>query len=1449
MAERIDRGEALSAETLFALAADAFGGTLAEGAFSARDAYDAGELGLHLVLYRGLAGDVANSRAGEAMERLTEIERLVTLLPSQTRRSQEQQAFQQFSTPAPYAFACVWAAALQPTDVVLEPSAGTGALLTWPLAVARRLGLRCFANELSDRRADLLRILLEEADQDPEGALFSENAEHLHAVLPAHVRPSVVLMNPPFSQTAGRLGSRRVPQTGVEHVKQGLKRLKPYGRLVAIVSAAARRSSKAQAPFFEWLRGEPFALRADVEVSGSVYRAYGTSVETRVLVIDGVREASESCITGRAETVQELVELLAPVRALRMAEVATKPEPVGEGTVSSSGDGAADDVASLALVHLSNASSWPPKGVEPLEVFAATAEHGQDELTACIFDAYVPHAEVPGAKPHPTKLVESAAMAAAVMPPCRYRPHLPRRIVEQGLLSDAQLETVCYAGQAHGERLPSDGEAEGGASGFRQGFFLGDGTGVGKGRQVAGVLLDNVIQGRRRAVWISENRSLMRDAVRDWTALGGPADFLFDLGDEKGPIQRREGILFASYDTLKVKPRERNGKTTGIDRLEQVVTWLAGDGEEAGFDGVLIFDEAHAMSAALDTQGSRGIKKASQRALVGVELQRQLPNSRVVYASATGATEVANLAYAERLGLWGRGTPFPTVQAFVEKVAAGGIAAMELVAKDLKAMGLYLARSVSYDGVDYRTLVHDLAPHQAETYDRLAEAWQVILRGMEHALEVTRADKCGSARAAAYSQFWGAHQRFFLHVLVAMAAPSLLRDIERRLEEGRSCVVQLVSTMEAATERAYAKAVANGDDLRDLDVTPRDQLLQFVEASFPTTLYEEYEDDEGRIRSRPVKDAAGDFVECPEAVAARERLMLEVGAVSVPHGVLDQLLGHFGTDAVAEVTGRSRRFVRKTVDGVEQVVEERRTRRKCDADVEEFMAGKKRVLVFSQAGGTGRSYHADLAAENQQQRVLYCVEPGWSSARCVQGMGRVHRANQAVPPELVLVTTNLKAQRRFLSTIARRLDQLGALTKGQRQTASQGLLSSEFNLETPLSRASLHNWFVDLYRGEGAAASADVTPSLVEEQMGLRILDHEGQLNVDAIPDVPKFLNRLLSLRTDAMDAVFDSWYAYLSDALEAAREAGTLDVGVETLQAERTRKTGEEHVYTHPRTGAKTHVVTLELTRRTEITSWAEVWGRAREAQALGFFAGFAVNRRSEQVYALFRAGSRTTETGRVVDRLRRVGVRSNRLFDQSEVDRPREGGGYRPIHPDEAKQLWEAEVSAAPEFYTEDVHLVTGTILPIWDRIAGHPRIYRAQTTEASACGAEGERMIGRLIMPDHLNATLKALGAEGRRVEVTPDELAERLMAGAEAELANGWVLRRRRVAGEHRIELAGPDLAAMRELEADGVFCEIHQFRTRFFVPTGERAAGVLRAVTEHRPVVEIREGGASGGGGR
>ena len=67
-------------------------------------------------------------------------------------------------------------------------------------------------------------------------------------------------------------------------------------------------------------------------------------------------------------------------------------------------------------------------------------------------------------------------------------------------------------------RLAKDGEEN--AVQFRKGFFLGDGTGAGKGRQAAGILLDNWLRGRRKALWISKSDKLIEDARRDWVALG-----------------------------------------------------------------------------------------------------------------------------------------------------------------------------------------------------------------------------------------------------------------------------------------------------------------------------------------------------------------------------------------------------------------------------------------------------------------------------------------------------------------------------------------------------------------------------------------------------------------------------------------------------------------------------------------------------------------------------------------------------------------------------------------------------------------------------------------------------------------------------------------------------------------------------------------------------------------
>jgi hypothetical protein len=89
-----------------------------------------------------------------------------------------------------------------------------------------------------------------------------------------------------------------------------------------------------------------------------------------------------------------------------------------------------------------------------------------------------------------------------------------------------RAECIAYAGEAHSEFLtgswtvdatfdvvaaardPGSSPEQADASKavrVRRGWFLGDGTGAGKGRQVAGILLDIWFKGRRRAVWIGKS--------------------------------------------------------------------------------------------------------------------------------------------------------------------------------------------------------------------------------------------------------------------------------------------------------------------------------------------------------------------------------------------------------------------------------------------------------------------------------------------------------------------------------------------------------------------------------------------------------------------------------------------------------------------------------------------------------------------------------------------------------------------------------------------------------------------------------------------------------------------------------------------------------------------------------------------------------------------------------
>ena len=1403
-------GRCIDAPAIRTAMQSAFGVSDAVGAWDWKTAHEAVEVAQLLFMRR--YGPAIHSRTADPFERLKLVERIARLAPTQTRRSEEMQAFQQFSTPLGLAWVMGFAAGFVPGELVLEPSAGTGLLAVMSEVAGCRLAL----NEVADTRAALLAELF------GSDAVTMHDAAQLHDRLDVNLMPSCIVMNPPFS-TALNVKTR-VADAAFRHLSSAVARLAKGGRLVAITGANCTPDHAAWRAGFERLQ-EHACVVFTATIAGSVFAPHGTSVDTRLTVIDKIAApdpakfpASPGMASDLATLLRWLVDGLLP----RLPVV--PPTPLAPMA------GSTRRFPVPAKPHIAAVPTPEPSGVPLIyEVIDWTAP-SDGQLADTLYEPYALQSlRIPGAQPHPTKLVQSAAMASVAPPKPSYVPHLPAGLVEQGLLSDAQLESVIYAGEAHSQHLagnwtvdvtfdkieaaPDDCDS---AVRFRKGWFLGDGTGAGKGRQVAGVLLDNWLKGRRRAVWISKSDKLLDDAQRDWRALGQEPLLIQPLSRfrQGTPIRLEQGILFTTYATLRSDARDGR-----VSRVQQIVDWLGTD-----FDGVIVFDESHAMQNAGGGKSERGDAAPSQQGRAGLRLQHALPEARVLYVSATGATTVENLAYAPRLGLWGGADfPFDKRTDFVAAIEAGGVAAMEVLARDLKALGLYAARSLSYEGVEYELVEHQLTSDQTRTYDAYAGAFQVIHNNLDAALEASNVTSSSDgtlnaqAKSAARSAFESTKQRFFNHLITAMKTPTLIRSIEQGLADGHASVVQIVSTGEALLSRRLADIDPGEWNDIQCDVTPREYVLDYLLHSFPTQLHESFSDGDGNLASRPAFDDGGNPIQCRESVERRDRLIEQLAAMEPVQGALDQLVQRFGTDMVAEVTGRSRRIVRKVDGAGERFAVENRPGHANLAEAQAFMDDKKQILVFSDAGGTGRSYHADLGARNQRLRHHYLLEAGWKADTAIQGLGRTNRTNQAQPPLFRPVATDVQAEKRFLSTIARRLDTLGAITRGQRQTGGQGLFRPEDNLESPYARDALRQLYVLIYAGKVEHCSLGT----FEAMTGLSLTDGSGCLK-DELPPITTFLNRLLALTIAMQNVLFTVFEQLLAAKVESAITGGTYDLGLETLTADSFAVTDSQTIYTHPSTGAETRLLTIAMRDRNRPLDLAKGLDLLREPGAK-----LLVNTRSKRAAVQLPARSLMLDDGEVERRLRLVRPMERLNFALNHMPET----SWEPADEATFSAAWQTEIAGLEEFTTSELHIVTGLLLPIWKRLPEEStRVYRLQTDD-------GARIIGRRVSPAWAASVLP-----NDAPALSPPQALALLREGhAHLNLADGLQLRRSRLMQANRIELTGFAPTAVDRLKSMGLFSEIVSWKLRLFVPddavTGSAA---LERLFERHPLTRIAD---------
>lgn len=1389
---RLIKGHSFDAGFLAATMTAQFGGTDAEGAWQWKDAYEAVEMAF--VRFIQQFSGVLRKLPPERM--LAMLVRLHAFCPTQTRRSDESQAMQQFSTPLTIGLAALMAADPAPGETVLEPSAGTGMLA----ALAQMQGAKLLLNELSEARAALLASLFADAP------LTRHNAEYLDDFLDAWLVPDVVIMNPPFSTSPN--AHTTSSDVTLRHVTAALSRLREGGRLVTITGESFSPYTASWRASFIALQKHA-SLRYSIPIGGKLYYKHGTTIETRLTVFDKV-PAENAAVFPPALTKAESPEALLAEVLRQSPAFARRPDAQPTTVVPFTRPAAANlFAASDAYVEL----AYQTKDFQ-----------GCDTMSEGIYEPYTLQSiTIEDAQPHPSLLVQSAAMASVSPPKPSYNPHVRRSWLTEGILSEAQLESLIYAGKAHsvhlsgwfklsehGDYLIVAKEGDERARQYRRGWYLGDGTGCGKGRQVAGIIADNWAKGRRRAVWISENDKLLEDARRDWAALGGnEMDLIPHWKYKQGAeITVSEGILFTTYATL--RSAGRGGKKS---RLEQITDWL---GDE--FDGCIMFDEAHAMANAVSSKAGRGTKKASQQGLCGVKLQYALPDARVVYVSATGATTVANLAYAARLGLWGTGDmPFDSQSDFISQMEKGGIAAMEVISRDLKALGLYLARSLSYEGVEYAFLEHALTDEQIHIYDAYAEAFQVIHQNIEAALEATNITSAsgetrnGLAKSAVRSAFESNKQRFFNHLLMAMKCPTLIRDMEAQLQDGNAIVIQIVSTNEALMERRLAEIAPSSWNDLDFDITPREYVFDYLMHAFPVHLHQVVLDENGEETTIPARDAEGNPVMCQAALRRRDALVERLALLPAIPGALDQIMHHFGHEQVAEATGRSRRVIKVDDGERSRLCVDNRPASANTAETHAFMDDKKPILVFSKAGGTGRSYHADRGVKNQRRRIHYLLEAGWKADSAIQGLGRTNRTNQVHAPIFRPVATNVKGEKRFLSTIARRLDTLGAITRGQRETGSQGLFREEDNLESIYAKHALRDLLNTIAAGNLPCCSLE----RFESATGLELRDCAGSVKED-MPPIAQFLNRVLALPITLQNDLFEAFEARIVTRIEQAKESGVYEIGVEVLKADGFRLLEQTPLYTHPATGSVTMANKIERRDRVVPLTVQDALATAQEKHGT-----LLRNAGSGRIAVSIRAREHIDEQGALIPRVSLIRPLSHSNMDQSQL----EDSGWTEVDVATFTECWNKEVAEAPTHRVSSFTLITGTLLPVWKKLSTeNMQVCRLQTDD-------GVQLLGRVVANADIGAVYKQFGLDAA-VMLTPDEILSILQQKYTAcPLGNGMELRSCLVSGNRRLELTGFREGQLPRLKALGCFPEMIAYKYRLFIPNTAAAAEIIRQVRE------------------
>lgn len=222
-------------------------------------------------------------------------------------------------------------------------------------------------------------------------------------------------------------------------------------------------------------------------------------------------------------------------------------------------------------------------------------------------------------------------------------------------------------------------------------------------------------------------------------------------------------------------------------------------------------------------------KASSKVSAAVISIQAMMPKARVVYASATGVSDVSNLVYADRLGLWGKGNCFESFSLFESFLNKRGLGGLEMLAMEMKSSGMYVSRNLNWAGAEF---VNDVAPLSIE-FKMIYDSLTVFMKKLRDNVKIACA-RTGTKQAG--RSYWGLHVRVFKELCVAAKVEHVTQLSLKALEEGCAVVIGLQTTGEASIDRVVNKKSVGFSGIVELSgfvSTAQQSLLNFLETLFP----------------------------------------------------------------------------------------------------------------------------------------------------------------------------------------------------------------------------------------------------------------------------------------------------------------------------------------------------------------------------------------------------------------------------------------------------------------------------------------------------------------------------------------------------------------------------------------------------------------------------------------